>query len=341
MKKIAVMLAAVVLLLSGTQANAGLVDTVAANQLNTYSDLSLERISFNSPTGGSAGIQVGDQVVGFIQLAQRTTPGFTTAQAAAFLNTSYLIFAETVTAITNGGTVIQVGPTNSGANSLNTILGLVGPSAFPTNTLAVVYDIPQGGGGAFNNLPGQPPSGGATMNQYIQYINANYTREIAAGVAAGDNSFLQVQLGVIGGVQQTNTTVTAAFLNSAGNNGVQFSTFSGGLSVLQKYNGAIPFTFANTVTGTDLLPHQIAVTNGAASGDASDPNYGGVSPNGNFAGPDANHAGFKDNAAFSFIPNLPQVVPEPASAVLMVLGAFGLGVGAYRSNRKSKKASAV
>src|SRR5207244_3506388 len=83
MKKIAVMLAAVVLLLSGTQAHAGLQDTVVLGTTNTYSDLSLERIYFN--TSGSAGIQVGDQVVGFIQLAQRTTPGMTIAEAAAFL----------------------------------------------------------------------------------------------------------------------------------------------------------------------------------------------------------------------------------------------------------------
>jgi hypothetical protein len=295
--------------------HAGVIDTVVPNTLNQYSDLSLERIVFQN---GSAGIQVGDQVYGFIQLGQRTIPGMSAGQVAQFLNSSYLAFAETVTAITNGGTVLQLGPTNSGPNSLNSILG----TSFPVGTLAVVYDVPQGAGLALTNLPGMPPSGGATMNQYLQYINANYNKEIATGFAPGDNSFLQVQLGVIGGVQQTASSVTAAFLNSTGNNGVQFSTFSGGLSVLQNNT---PFTFSNTILGTDLKVHQIAVTNGAAAGDASDPNYGGSSPNGNFAQPGANSAGFRDNAAFQFIPQTPPpTVPEPTTLALFGLGTLGL-----------------
>jgi hypothetical protein len=177
------------------------------------------------------------------------------------------------------------------------------------------------------------------MSDYLKNVQANATKlEIVVGIKPGNPDFLTVDLGSSG---FTAGAVNTTLLNNPAVTG-QFSTFNGGLSVLVNNTS---FVFAPIFSANDKMFHDITITNGAASANAFDPNYGlqfgKTGKGGNYAQPGADSAGFFDNATFNFQPNIPTTpIPEPASVVLMVLGAFGLGVGAYRSRRKANKASA-
>jgi hypothetical protein len=309
MKKTVVRVLAVALLLAaGTQAQAGFVDTIVAGSVNQYRDLSLEHVYFQSST---AGFQQGDVIVGIVQFSQRNVPGMTVAQQQAFTNTAYAVFSETV--LTASGSTLTLGATAAAnANSLQSILGI----SLPTGTVAAVFDRAQGDPFG-TNLPSSPPAGATSINDYLKYIAANSTLpsantpEVAVGFAAGDNSFLTVNLtGPVSGVN-------AAFLNSSVL-GQTFGSFTGGFSVLENNT---PFTFANDRVGSDGLVHQITLTNGSAGGSSDDPNY---SVYGN--------PGFQDNTTFVFNPSV--AVPEPASIVLALTGLAGFGgFGAFRRKR--------
>ena len=328
------LVAALLVVASTTSAKAGFVDTASSSPtgvLNTYHDTSFESIYYNDAFGGAHGLQAGDVVIGFNQINQKTAPGstFTT-------NTIYDVFSETIQSVggpnavtqpggyVTGGTVLNLAPTNSGPQSLQSILaGLTdkngNPIVVPKNTIAMVFDRPQGspyGTDLINN----PPLGATSMASYIQYAAQNGTTEVAAGFAKA-NDFLAVNLSVppATSISITNEQGTAGFL--AGSTAQTFSLFGGGLSILQNNT---PFHFGKVPLNGNT--YDITVTSGTGVTDGSDSNYGTFALGNNPTG-----GGFKDSADFNF--NV--ISPEPSSIVLLVLGCAGLLAGAYRQKRRT------
>jgi hypothetical protein len=294
----AVMLMAV----SITPAQAGVIDTIVPG-VQQYRDLSLEHVYFQN---GSAGLQVGDAFVGFVQLNKNVTTG------AVMNNTSYVVFSQVITSIS--GQTVTFGATPSGTmiNGVNVSLNGILGTSFSNNTLFAVYD----------RLQGNPYLADLTVTPLAMSTNLNFikTNSTAVGGAptvtgvlnAGD--FLSAT--VAGAF--TPATVTDTLLNSTPQ-GITFGSFTGGTSVGINNTS---FSFAKDRVGTDGKLHQIAITNGSLGGANDYNNYllwG--------------HPGDQDNASFVFNA-VASGVPEPASIVLLGIGGLG-AMGLYRSRRRN------
>lgn len=116
-------------------AKAGFADTVV-NGPNTYHDQSLEFINMSNPT---AGLQVGDTIIGFNQINTRQSPGNVNT-----FNTIYALTSETIKSFDSTGTIINLEATASTSSfSLQKILTGLGLT-IPDGTLTAVFDKPQG-----------------------------------------------------------------------------------------------------------------------------------------------------------------------------------------------------
>jgi hypothetical protein len=325
MKQTRLALALVGLVLAAEQRlNAGVIDTVTPGALNSYHDESLERIVF--PTGtGTTGITAGTIAYGIIRLNDAQPAG------ASLNNTAYVVFSETVMGpVSPSDKTLKIGPTAAASPfSLQSILGISTPAG--TSPLAAVYDRPQGSPFPVNLINNPPNATGATMDQYQQFIKANGTLQLVAGFKTGNPDFLTVDLGSQG---FTAGTVTTTILNNPMITG-EFSTFAGGLSIVVNNTG---FNFTPILSLNDLKLHDLTITNGAASADAFDPNYGfNPPPRGNYAQPGPDSAGFFDNATFNFFPTIPPPppIPEPTAMLLWGVVMSGAGVLGYSRRRKA------
>jgi hypothetical protein len=300
MKKL--FLSATVLALFGlaVPAQAGFVDTLVKNTENQYEDESRDHVFFQN---GKAGLQVGDVIVGFVQLKDRSHP----APGVTLNNTVYGIFSEQIKSIS--GNTIQFGATASGnAESLQSILG--NSSGISSGAIFALYDRPQG-----NPFPHDlinTSGGNKSINAYLQQIAGNGTLEATAGIVAA-NDFLTAQTAL------APSSITATLLNKTPS-GVTVANFAGGLSIIDNNTG---INFATDVIGQDFNAHQLVITKGAVTGGTNNTLYK------TFGKP-----GVEDNATFLVHP---QGVsgPEPATFVLMAMGITSLAGGGYLRRRKT------
>lgn len=276
-----------------SQVKAGFADTLQNGQ-NSYEDISREQVFFTNP---SAGLSVGDVIVGFSQIQTRTGGPRT-------FDTMYAVFSQTVTAIS--GNTVSFGPT-AAANpeSLQSILPGHGISS---GVLAAVFDRAQG-----NNFPldlvNTAPGGATNMNGYLQNIAANGTYETGFGFSStkGQHDFLTAV------ANEPLSTVTPTTLNMTPNS-ITLASFFGGLSEIDNNT---TFKFNQAVLGNDFLLHDLGIVSGSLRGASDDANYSIFSGTG--AG-STNTGGVGDNA--SFVVNVTGV-PEPSTLVLFGAGLFG------------------
>lgn len=299
------LLGAVVLTLAAiaSPARAGFVDTLQSGT-NSYEDISRESFFFANP---SAGLSVGDVIVGFSQIQTRTNGPRT-------FDTIYVVFSQQVTAINPAGsppnTVVFGATTASNPESLQSILPGAG---IPAGTIATVFDRPQGSDFPLD-LVNQAPAGATSINNYLQNIAANGTNEVSYGIVGGTD-FLNAQATV------PVSSITPTLLNATPNS-VTLASFQGGLTLTQnntafKFGALVPVL--NPVTGT-ITAHDLAIVRGSASGANNDANY-------NIFGP-----GVGDNA--SFVVDVTSV-PEPSSILLLGIGLGGFAGRAFLRRKKA------
>jgi hypothetical protein len=301
MKKFWFGVAAVALLGLAAPAQAGFLDTLVKGQENQYEDESREHIFYQD---GTKGLQVGDVIVSFVRINDRSHP----APGVVTINTIYGVSSITITSISPDGKSLTFGATPTGnAESLQSILGP--GSGISAGAMLAVYDRPQG-----NDFPNDlinTSGGNANINQYVQQIAANGTLQITAGIVAA-NDFWNFT-GAF-----TASSLTAATVNMA-TSGVTLGNFTAGLSIIDNNTG---INFANDVIGQDLMGHQLVITKGAVTGGSNNSLYN------TFGKP-----GAEDNATFLVHP---QGVsgPEPASMLLMGMGIAGMaGCGWLRRKK--------
>jgi hypothetical protein len=341
-----------------TSARAGFVDTITSGVFNTYRDVSHEHVYYQN---GAAGIQVGDTVLGYIEMETNTTPGGGALAPHSF----YVVFSLQVAgfsttnsgqpsfgAMTNNNAqntiVFQATPAGD-AHSLQSVLGTVntagGPAALPTGTIAAFFDKP--GSGSFGDLINTIPAGSSSTTAEMP----DWIKAIKSGNPSGAS--FDLALGMVGAVQATNgetanndyfqtvanrnaNTVTSSFVNSLPSS-VTFGTNFGGLSVLLNNT---PFAYLDTIVSNDLNVHQFGLSQASESGGNTESNFiswglrdaaggnGGPNPATNL-----NDAGTSDNTSFQFQP-LATGVPEPSSLTLLALGAGAFGLRMLRRRRK-------
>jgi hypothetical protein len=307
----------------------GLVGTIVPELTNTYRDVSHEHIYYQN---AAAGIQVGDVVLGFIEIETNTTPG----GGAITPHSIYAVFSLQVAGFmtARGGTppfgatgpmtgnnaqntlIFQPTPA-ADPHSLQSVLGTVntagGPAALPTGTLIALFEQTSGSfGDLVNTIPVGSNSTTAEMPDWIQAIES--------GNPSGASFDLAV--GMVGPVQASNgetanndffqtvananaNTFTSSFVNSL-SSAVTFASNFGGLTVLLNNT---PFNYLTTQLGQDLKLHQFTISQAAESGGNTESNFiswglrdaargnGGPNPS-----PNLNDAGVSDNASFSFFP---------------------------------------
>jgi hypothetical protein len=316
------LMALTLVVLAGTYlpAKAGVVDTLAIGR-NQYEDESREHVFYQS---GPAGLQIGDVIVGFNRINDRSSP----TPGIPLGNTAYFVFSNTVTSLGagvtgSGGNPNAVGfsPTlASNPHSLQSILAGIVPAAdMPAGTFALLIDRPQGSNfprDQINQAAGAAFGLGIEAN--LKDIATNGTDQFAAGFKPGDTSYFTAL------ANTPPSTQTAAFLNSLPE-GISFGSFFGGLTVLENNTS---FTFNTNVLSNDGTFHQIGVTKGALGGGSDNGLYAKY-----FGSPGPNDAGLENNATFVFDVGRAGV-PEPSSIILLGLGASGLMGMAYRRRQK-------
>jgi hypothetical protein len=286
-------------LLEDRRVPAGFGDSLVPGISNIYQDVSREHLYYHS---GAAGIQVGDIVLGFIEIEAISTPG----APAITQHAIYAVFAIQVAGFeaSNGSGGPSFGPVTSDNTkdqivfkpvpaadpsglSLQEILGNVtttsGSQALPDGTMAVVFD--KQGGAAFANLINNlPPDGSTTSNAQIQnwftYLKSTGTFEVGLGFTGtfntstgktSNNDFFNTVLNGFGGVTSA-AAAKSSLLNSLGT-GPDFASNFGGLSVTLNNTN---FAFATATLGQDAQNHQVTVSSAAEIG------AGGSQPLANF-----------------------------------------------------------
>jgi hypothetical protein len=304
-------LAVPILLASWLPLQAGFFDTVVLNKKNQYEDESREHIFFN----GKKALQPGVDIVGFTRLNDRSSP----VPGQILGQTTYLLFAERITAVGAGGNPFRIdfGPIPAASpNSLQSLVGSILPAGtLPAGSVAVLVDRPQGGNFPVDYVNG-PLGTISNIGGYLKSIASSGGWELTAGFTAGDNSYFTA----FNNPPFLPSKTTAALINKTPE-GIDIASFSSGLSVLMQ-NPSLDLTFANDVLGSDFLGHQLVVTRGA---------IGGGSDNGLYS--KFGKAGVEDNATFVFHPL--STVPEPASVILFGIGLVGVMGMAWRSRRGS------
>jgi hypothetical protein len=308
-KTFRVAVAAVGLVLSCGAAAQSFLTTQLSGGLNVFEDQSREAyIDVNN----SGTIDVGDVLVGFVRVDEKTAPN-----AVDYDNQVYAIFSQQIVA--TAGPFQSFAPTTVPGLRLSDIV-----AGAPANGMVAVFssDTP------IQNLITN--SAGATLDAYFDLIQANMDLDVVAGIAPGTDDFL-VAIAILAATADDNAATGILQLQG----GETVASFTGGLSILLNNTGLVFLEAASSTNPIIGAPsdHQLAISGGNATGGSDDPNFADWADASGFGGGPHNQCqpanaptdntpcGFRNNADFSVV----VAVPEPGALALLSLGLLGLG----------------
>jgi hypothetical protein len=320
-------LAAASLLAVSASASAGYFTSTITSGFNLYEDQSREAYV---DVNGDGLFSVGDVLVGFARLDDRTSP-----PPQDLNNTTYAIFTQQVYKI-EGNTVFWE-PTKTAGLTISDLTGVGG-----ANDLAVVFSSGAGGYGLnlIDTSPGDVTGvGGVTLADYFAYILTNGTLDMVIGMTGTTDTFCTGIAGSVGNCFQASSGFAGASnaLFAELDAGVTVANFIAGLTVTQDPAGVqiTENTLAGSFyTGPVVLTAELAFSNGAAQGSVGSTNQAEwvnaselTSLNQCTVDGVNVPCGFINDVDFVFRAQ----VPEPATLALVGLGL--LGVAGMRRRR--------
>ncbi len=307
----------VALLILGTSALSLAADFDAflvPGAVNNFEDNSREAF-FDTGTGNSGTFGVGDVVVGFVHIENRSGPNPTSLG-----NTTYAVFSQQVTGISSG--VVTFGTT--------TVTGLTMDALVTGASSSAMVSLISRNAGFSTDLilaapTNQTGTSTVTMADYIKFLTNNGTLQATFGINAINNFFTAALTN--GTTPSTNDILISP-------QSISFASFSAGLSLLQS---SLTFGLANDVVcngaGVPITVSQLCISGGEVHGgaDADPANFlngseFGASPIDQCGESGDSPCGFVDNAHFAVHP-----VPEPTSMILFGFGLAAIGMYGRRS----------
>jgi hypothetical protein len=321
----------------GSPADAGFFSsTLTPGVDNRYEDNSREAF-FDNPGGTPSGtFGVGDVIVGFVRIDNKTAPNGLDLKIPS--PHVYAVFSQQVVAVS--GTGVIFGPTTVAGLTLANITG----AAVPATAVFAVYDsIPGFGTDLITTSPGNVGTGGAvTMKDYINFITANGSIALVGLISTAPrtaNGDFLIASSIFAGASTVQAGACTPIGTTLGclQESQSVAAFSGGFTDDPTLTGlALDRVVASNSLAADPAAggivagfYQIALTQGAASGFIGAVNasqWTNGSEFGAFTQCSVNGApascGFTDNVTFVVHPT--QRVPEPASLMLVGIGLLGL-----------------
>jgi hypothetical protein len=295
---------------------AGFIDGLYTGSVdNQFEDQSREAF-IDSGAGNVGTIGVGDSLVGFLRIDNKSAPN-----SISLNNQVYAIFSQTIAA--QFGSVQALAPNATPGLRISDFV----PGA-PATAIAAVFSSAVPITDLITTNP--PPGATAKMSDYISHITSNMTLEFVAGFADPDDFWTAIATFPV--TADNNPATGAVGLGT----GITVATYSAGLSIFDGI-GASSAVYNDSVVGFDVLTglgglYQLAVSGGSASGSGGVANRINWSDASGFAGgpyqqcDDINTGGtqnlpcgFTDKANFTVNPS----IPEPGSLALLGLGLLG------------------
>jgi hypothetical protein len=319
-----VSLVAALLIGFGSSAHAGALDAyLVPGTLNFFEDNSREAY-FDANNSGF--FDVGDVLVGFLRIDQRTAP--TSLDTGDSL---YAVFSQEVASINEFGVITFKATTVDGLQ-LNDFDSDVG-----TNALVALYV-----GDVGLDLTLASPGAGSTLADYLALITAQELA-LTAGIVDSDDAFVAQST-----LFPLSTSSIATFTTT--------DAVAGFMAMLTILSENSNFSFADVCTNTGFFGGafggidagtcaQLQILSGNVAGANNAANFGewtNGSELGNFQQCDTNSAaGIQNNTPCGFIDNADinlRPVPEPASMILFGFGLAALGIyGRHSLNRKKSE----
>lgn len=264
-------------------------------------------------------LSVGDVLIGFVRMDNFLPAGLSTN------NQVYGILSNQITAINVGNdtTIFSLGTTTTLGLRLEDLTG-------NPNTAGAIVALYDRASAFATDLINAAPSFATSIFDYINFITANGTLRLTAGIVASDD-YLMVDNGS-GFPAGVSTSLFPSLPTS-----VTVNSFTGGLSVIYNNTG---FTFLDAVVTFDALglkhTNQVGIGNGATRGAAGEgrENIWGNAPGWTqcLVGGVNTPCGFVTDADYFVVP---VKIPEPASLALFGVSLLGL-FGVRRVSKKSR-----
>ncbi len=304
----AALVAGLLLLGLGSSADAGFFSsTLTPGADNKYEDNSREAF-FDNP-GGTPDHQfgVGDVVLGFVRIDNKTAPNGLALQPPVHI---YGVFSNQVVAIGPGGAVIFA-PTTVAGLTLANITGLAVPG---TAAFAVFDSIPGFSKDLITTSPGNVGTGGAvTMKDYINFITLNGSVAMVGLISTAPRTpsgDFQIASSIFAGASTAQVgpcpSPGLALNRVVASNSLAADPAFGGI-VLGLYDIALT---QGAVAGFLGAVNASEWTNGSEFGAFTQCTQDGAPVS----------CGFTDNVSFVVHPK----VPEPMSLLLIGVGLLGL-----------------